>query len=240
MHEHQEHRWNGDRLIEVGDPRFLSPDQEEEASEPRLSDLALPIVLFLLTVFTTLWAGAYATRSNPKEGPLQFLLGDPAALLKGLPFAGTLLGILVTHEFGHYLFSRIHRVPASLPLFIPEPAGAVRYRRGRSHRRICGGGRGAGDRPQPLQGGHERGGVRTSPGRAALAAVRLVAGSRAASAGLRCGPSPRWVCGLVRAVRDLVESHPDRPARWGTRGLRALGPAAADGGPGDAADPVGT
>src|SRR2546423_1095981 len=96
-----------------------------------------------------------------------------------------------------------------------------------------------GPRPQPLQGGHERGGVRTSPGRAALAAVRLVAGSRAASAGLRCGPSPRWVCGLVRAVRDLVESHPDRPARWGTRGLRALGPAAADGGPGDAADPVG-
>src|SRR2546427_4349263 len=121
MDEQREHRWNGDRLIEVQDPRFLPPDQDEEASEPRLSDLALPIVLFLLTVFTTLWAGAYATRSNPKEGPLQFLLGDPAALLKGLPFAGTLLGILVTHEFGHYLFSRIHRVPASLPLFIPGP-----------------------------------------------------------------------------------------------------------------------
>src|SRR5881628_4080364 len=121
MDEHQEHRWNGNRLIEVGDPPFLSLDQEEEAPEARLSDLALPIVLFLLTVFTTLWAGAYATRSNPKEGPLQFLLSDPAALLKGLPFAGTLMGILVTHEFGHYLFSRIHRVPASLPLFLPGP-----------------------------------------------------------------------------------------------------------------------
>lgn len=121
MDEHREPRWNGDRLIEVGDPRFLSLDLEEEAPEPRLSDLALPVGLFLLTAFTTLWAGAYATRNNPKEGPLQFLLSDPAALLKGLPFAGTLLGILVTHEFGHYLFSRIHRVPASLPLFIPGP-----------------------------------------------------------------------------------------------------------------------
>lgn len=121
MDEHREHRWNGDRLIEVEAPPFLSLDQEEEAPEPRLSDLAWPIVLFLLTVFTTLWAGAYATRTNPREGPVQFLLGDPAALLKGLPFAGTLLGILVTHEFGHYLFSRIHRVPASLPLFIPGP-----------------------------------------------------------------------------------------------------------------------
>jgi len=119
--EHRELRWNGDRLIEVEDPRSLSLDLEEEAPGPRLSDLALPIVLFLLTAFTTLWAGAYATRNNPKEGPLQFLLSDPAALLKGLPFAGTLLGILVTHEFGHYLFSRIHRVPASLPLFIPGP-----------------------------------------------------------------------------------------------------------------------
>ncbi|MGH7251625.1 MAG: site-2 protease family protein [Nitrospiraceae bacterium] len=121
MDDHREDRWNGERLIEVEAPPFLSLDQEEEPTGPRLSDLALPMVLFLLTVFTTLWAGAYATRGNPKEGPLQFLLGDPAALLKGLPFAGTLLGILVTHEFGHYLFSRIHRVPASLPLFIPGP-----------------------------------------------------------------------------------------------------------------------
>src|SRR3989475_1857611 len=121
MDEQREHHWNGDRLIELEAPPILSLGLEEEEPGPRFSDLAWPIVLFLLTVFTTLWAGAYATRSNPKEGPLQFLLGDPAALLKGLPFAGTLLGILVTHEFGHYLFSRIHRVPASLPLFIPGP-----------------------------------------------------------------------------------------------------------------------
>jgi len=31
------------------------------------------------------------------------------------------MGILVTHELGHYVLSRIHRVPASFPLFIPGP-----------------------------------------------------------------------------------------------------------------------
>ena len=36
-------------------------------------------------------------------------------LWRGIPFAATLLVILVTHEYGHYVLSRIHRVPASLP-----------------------------------------------------------------------------------------------------------------------------
>ncbi|HJU04405.1 MAG TPA: site-2 protease family protein, partial [Nitrospiraceae bacterium] len=92
----------------------------EEASET-ISSRLLPIGLFLATVFTTLWAGAYATNTKPLQGAWQFLMNDPSALWKGIPFAGTLLGILVTHEFGHYLLSRIHRVPTSLPLFIPGP-----------------------------------------------------------------------------------------------------------------------
>ncbi|MBD0305629.1 MAG: site-2 protease family protein [Nitrospiraceae bacterium] len=87
----------------------------------RFSNWIMPMGLFLATTFTTLWAGAYATNTHPMQGPWQFLLNDPTVLWKGVPFAGTLLGILVTHEFGHYLLSRIHRVPASLPLFIPGP-----------------------------------------------------------------------------------------------------------------------
>lgn len=121
MDDQREYRWNGDRLIEVQDPRYASLGLEGEAPAPRLSELAVPVGLFLLTVFTTLWAGAYQARIDPRQGPVQFLLDDPARLLTGLPFAGTLLGILVTHEFGHYLFSLMHRVPASLPLFIPGP-----------------------------------------------------------------------------------------------------------------------
>ncbi|MEC4679527.1 MAG: site-2 protease family protein [Nitrospirota bacterium] len=81
----------------------------------------LPILLFGLTVFTTLWAGAYQVNTKPVTGAWDFLTKYPESLWNGLPFAVTLLGILVTHEFGHYVLSRIHRVPASFPLFIPGP-----------------------------------------------------------------------------------------------------------------------
>ena len=81
----------------------------------------LPILLFGLTVFTTLWAGAYQVNTKPVTGAWDFLINHPGSLLNGLPFAATLLGILVTHEMGHYVLSRIHRVPASFPLFIPGP-----------------------------------------------------------------------------------------------------------------------
>jgi len=94
---------------------------DDDPDPPPRSSVAVPIGLFLATVFTTLWAGAYQTNTSPLLGAWQFLINDPTALLKGLPFAGTLLGILVTHELGHYVLSRIHRVPASLPLFIPGP-----------------------------------------------------------------------------------------------------------------------
>jgi membrane-associated protease RseP (regulator of RpoE activity) len=41
--------------------------------------------------------------------------------VQDLEFAATLMAILVTHEMGHFLAARHHRVPASLPYFIPMP-----------------------------------------------------------------------------------------------------------------------
>jgi membrane-associated protease RseP (regulator of RpoE activity) len=81
----------------------------------------LPILLFCLTMFTTLWAGAYQVNTKPVTGAWDFLTKYPDSLFNGLPFATTLLGILVIHELGHYVLARIHRVPASFPLFIPGP-----------------------------------------------------------------------------------------------------------------------
>jgi len=108
----------------LGDLTPVAPDEDdaEEWSEedpPRFSAFALPCLLFVLTVFTVLWAGAYQTNTNPLVGPWNFLVDDPGSLWKGIPFAATLLGILVTHELGHYVFSRLHGVPTSLPLFVP-------------------------------------------------------------------------------------------------------------------------
>ncbi len=93
----------------------------EEVEPSAFSTWSLPIGLFLLTCFTTLWAGAYQTYNGPVRGPVNFLLSDPGRIWQGLPFAGALLFILTTHELGHYVLSKVHGVPASLPLFIPGP-----------------------------------------------------------------------------------------------------------------------
>jgi Zn-dependent protease len=44
-------------------------------------------------------------------------------LFDGIAFSATLMGILLTHELGHYVAARHHRVDVSLPYFIPLPPG---------------------------------------------------------------------------------------------------------------------
>lgn len=98
------------------DQRFEAPE------ETRFSKYALPTGLFLVTIFTTLWAGAYQDHPDlfhPFLGAWTMLTERPGELVNGLPFALTLLLILVTHELAHFVCSKAHRVPASLPLFIP-------------------------------------------------------------------------------------------------------------------------
>jgi len=124
--ERHEHRDLENRHVldtrEVPAPEIAdTTETDDDGDPPFFAKWALPIVLFLLTVFTTLWAGAYQVYNGPVRGPLNFLLASPEALWRGIPFAGALLFILTTHELGHYLWSKIHRVPASLPLFIPGP-----------------------------------------------------------------------------------------------------------------------
>lgn len=83
------------------------------------------ILLLLATILTTLSAGASLTLGYDlleaiTSGNL-YLVGQ--VLLAGAPFAITLLGILGVHEFGHYIAAQAHRVQATLPYFIPLPAG---------------------------------------------------------------------------------------------------------------------
>lgn len=94
---------------------------------PRKKSPTIHIVLFLATFLTTTAAGAMQQGINP--------LIDPAGLLKGLSFSVTLMIILLGHEMGHYFTSRVHRVDATLPYFIPAPSlvgtfGAVIKMRG--------------------------------------------------------------------------------------------------------------
>jgi membrane-associated protease RseP (regulator of RpoE activity) len=110
-------RSSGDLIPALSDNR--EEDEGVDEARPFSSSVILPGLLFLLTAFTVLWAGAYQTNTNPLVGPWNFLVEDPRAIWRGVPFAATLLGILVTHELGHYVLSRIHGVPTSLPLFVP-------------------------------------------------------------------------------------------------------------------------
>jgi membrane-associated protease RseP (regulator of RpoE activity) len=48
-------------------------------------------------------------------------LPSRAVLIEAGQFTGTLITILLAHEFGHYIAARIHKVDASLPYFIPLP-----------------------------------------------------------------------------------------------------------------------
>jgi membrane-associated protease RseP (regulator of RpoE activity) len=75
--------------------------------------LLLHIVLFIVTFFTTVFAGALQAGVN--------ILTEPGKFYEGLPFALTLMSILLAHELSHYIASRKHNIQATLPYFIPAP-----------------------------------------------------------------------------------------------------------------------
>jgi membrane-associated protease RseP (regulator of RpoE activity) len=94
----------------------------------------LHILLLLATVFTTLVVGARmefnflhnlpAFSFNDEAlpfFPLRWALAQPTRLLLGVPFASTLMLILLAHEMGHYLCCVYYDVYATLPFFIPAP-----------------------------------------------------------------------------------------------------------------------
>jgi Zn-dependent protease len=117
--------------------QFLVQFQPAPVS-PRQRSLA--VVLFLITSFTTTSTGALY-RWNFEHGipafasaedfvPFLWIFQHPSRFLSGWPFSVTLLGILLAHEFGHWLFCARHRIVASWPYLLPAPtlsgtAGAV-------------------------------------------------------------------------------------------------------------------
>jgi membrane-associated protease RseP (regulator of RpoE activity) len=79
------------------------------------------IVLFSLTVMSTLLAGAFWQGIDAISNPAMILSNPWLIFSAGFPFSISLLSILLFHEFGHYTASRIHKVNVSLPYFIPAP-----------------------------------------------------------------------------------------------------------------------
>lgn len=71
------------------------------------------LVLFFLTIISTLIAGSIMQGGNP--------LSNPVDIIWGIPFSMTLILILGCHEFGHYYYAVKHKVDATLPYFLPAP-----------------------------------------------------------------------------------------------------------------------
>ncbi|MCZ6622023.1 MAG: site-2 protease family protein, partial [Deltaproteobacteria bacterium] len=94
---------------EIGATSWTLPPARERQRKPWLH-----IILFLLTLITTTIAGALQNGANP--------FSDPYQITSGLPFAITLMTILLVHEMGHYHRARHHGVQATLPYFIPAPS----------------------------------------------------------------------------------------------------------------------
>jgi membrane-associated protease RseP (regulator of RpoE activity) len=85
--------------------------------KPRPSNPWINLALFVATVLSVVFIGAMNEGVDP--------FANPASILRGVPFAFTLLVILGTHEFGHYFAARYHKVAVTLPYFIPMPLSFI-------------------------------------------------------------------------------------------------------------------
>jgi len=111
---------------------FAPPIQVLYVPRPR-QRYWLHVLLLLVTVFTTLVVGsrmeynfqhgrpAFLLEDTDSFFPVRWALEQPSRLLWGLPFASTLMLILLAHEMGHYLYCVYYGVNATLPFFIPAP-----------------------------------------------------------------------------------------------------------------------
>ncbi|NJK41929.1 MAG: site-2 protease family protein [Acaryochloridaceae cyanobacterium SU_2_1] len=124
----------GDRFLVVFQPGAMNkpffvlvPNPQTQTTKTRTGSITRPglaLGLFLLTGLTTTFAGASFTDTTLTS---QALFNQPHLLLKGLPYSLSLLSILGLHELGHYFASRLYKLKATLPYFIPTPYTFFRF-----------------------------------------------------------------------------------------------------------------
>jgi len=120
----------------------MPPDMTTaEDAEPNRRT-ALPVFLFVVTCLSTFWVGAVGWKplahlgalqqaivvfqQNLHQGSVSAALQQALAVahfnwLQGLFYMGVVMAILLSHEMGHFIMAWRHRIPASLPYFIPLP-----------------------------------------------------------------------------------------------------------------------
>ncbi len=88
---------------------------------PRRRRVVLPVFLFVATCVSTFFVGALDWNPELYIESNQAGRALAANWTEGLIYMGAVIGILLTHEMGHFLQTVRYGVPASLPFFIPVP-----------------------------------------------------------------------------------------------------------------------
>ncbi|MCA9977728.1 MAG: site-2 protease family protein [Anaerolineales bacterium] len=78
---------------------------------PKKSNWIINLLLLIATIASTLYLGA----------TYDLNAGDKLNLWSGWPFSLSIMLILGAHELGHYFAARYHKVPVTLPYFLPLP-----------------------------------------------------------------------------------------------------------------------
>ncbi|MDQ3021216.1 MAG: site-2 protease family protein [Bacteroidota bacterium] len=89
--------------------RFAEHEKEKTAGK---FGVWINIFLFIFTFFTTTIAGVFWANKDPYQ---------LENFSNGLTYSILILLVISTHEFGHYFAAKIHKVPVTLPYFIPFP-----------------------------------------------------------------------------------------------------------------------
>lgn len=126
-----------DQLAEAVKPYGLTPMMKNDRGQhvvilldvvidPPKSNPWVNLILFILTIFSVLFAGTIYSYDGPMPDSIfQFVITSLTNLNLGVPYAASILAILLAHEFGHYLAARYHKTPVSLPYFIPFPLSSI-------------------------------------------------------------------------------------------------------------------
>jgi membrane-associated protease RseP (regulator of RpoE activity) len=122
-----------DQLAEALNPHGITPLFRKDGDRHMIMLVPTPvipgrsprvwinIILFLITVFSVMLTGVdIPPAMMPADGSVPWMYMFQH-LFTGWPFALAMLGILFTHEMGHYLMCRYYKVPATLPYFLPAP-----------------------------------------------------------------------------------------------------------------------
>lgn len=110
-------------LVPKGYIPFLSQETENflvvrHRPEARYRSSRVNIILFFLTLGSTILVGAEFSSTFLKPGPMWIFFD----ILYGFVFFSVpLLSILGIHELGHFIVARRFKVKASFPFFIPVP-----------------------------------------------------------------------------------------------------------------------